>query len=65
MTTTNGNHTIERIWLTRKEAAEYLGVSVKVLRTSLAGKFAISRIGSSVWYNKENIDKVLLKSKVV
>lgn len=54
----------ERIWITRREAAEYLGVSLKTLRTTLRGEFLTTRIKSCVWYNKADIDAKLQRCSV-
>ena len=57
---------VERLWFTRKDAADYLGVSVELIkRLNQKGKLGYSKVGGLVFISKSDIDKLLTKSKVI
>lgn len=52
--------TIEKVWLSNKEAQKYLGVGLdffKLLRAS--GRLPYYRIGHTVFYRKDDIDRLV------
>ena len=58
---------VEKIWLNKKEAAAYLGVSERYVETNINTnpQIDIYRISERVFlYSKSSIDKMVLKSKI-
>lgn len=58
--------TIEKVWLSSKEAQAYLGMSedfFKRLRTE--AKLPYSRIGRCVFYAKNDIDELITNNKII
>jgi len=56
---------IEKIWLSQKEAAEYLGMGqTYVVSLRKNGIIPYSRIGNSVFFKKTDIDAVLESNMV-
>ena len=56
--------TIEKVWLSNKEAQKYLGVGVeffKLLRTT--GRLPFYRVGRTVFYRKSDIDYLVESGK--
>ena len=56
---------IEKIWLSNKEAQAYLGVGMdffKNLRSS--GRISFFKVGTTVFYRKRDIDKLIEKNRV-
>ncbi len=53
-------------WLTTKRACEYLGVSRDFLE-SLKKQAGLSfyKVGQTVFFNVEDIDKLIIKNKVI
>lgn len=57
---------VEKVWLSNKEAQRYLGVGIdffKRLRSS--GQLPFSKVGSTVFYRKTDIDRLLERSRVI
>ena len=55
---------IEKVFLSNKEAQKYLGVSDSTLKGwRLGGILAFYKIGSLIWYAKEDIDKLIKRHK--
>lgn len=60
------NVRVEKIWLTNKDAQEYLSVSVdfmKKLRRN--GKLSFYKLGGMVFYLKKDIDRLIQKNRVI
>jgi len=56
---------IEKVWLSQKEAAEYLGVSKSYIAgLRRAGKLPHSMVGNMAFFKKKAIDTLLERSKV-
>lgn len=56
---------VSRIWLTRKDAAKYLGVSVKYIqRLNDSAQLRYSKVGGLVFIRKEDIDRLLTKGMI-
>ena len=56
---------IEKIWLSNKEAQVYLGVGMdflKKLRSS--GRISFFKVGTTVFYRKRDIDRLIEKNRV-
>ena len=56
---------IEKIWLSNKEAQAYLGVGMdffKNLRSS--GRISFFKVGTTVFYRKRDIDRLIEKNRV-
>ena len=56
---------VEKVWFTRKEAAEYMGKSVEhVKRLNLNGELRFSRPKRAVYILKSDVDNYLKNSLV-
>ena len=57
---------VEKIWLSNKEAQTYLGMSEDFFtRLRNEAKIHYYRIGRCVFYNKQDIDDLVLKNKII
>ena len=57
---------IEKLFLTNKEAQAYLGVSpdfLKDLRSN--ARISYSKVGKMIWYEKKDLDNLVKKAKVI
>ena len=58
---------VQKIWLSTREAAAYLGVSVRFLRDQLdvIPEVEVYNIGGNKkFYRRENLDRLITKGKV-
>ena len=57
---------VERVWLSREEAAKYMCASVATIKKlNLLGKLGFSRLDRKVYIHRDDIDKLLMKHKVI
>ena len=55
---------IEKVFLSNKEAQKYLGVCESTLKNwRLGGMLRYYKIGSLVWYEKSDIDKLIKNAR--
>lgn len=51
---------VDKVFLSNKETMKYLGVSDGTLKNwRLSGMIKFYKIGSLIWYTKEDIDKLI------
>lgn len=56
---------VEKTWLSNKEAQRYLGVGMDFFkRLRATGQLPFSKVGSTVFYRKADIDRLLERSRV-
>lgn len=56
---------IEKIWLSNKEAQVYLGVGMDFLKNlRSSGRISFFKVGTTVFYRKRDIDKLIEKNRV-
>jgi len=56
---------VEKVWMTRHEAAKYLGVSYDwVKRQNLGGGLSYYKVDGVVFIAKRDLDKLITKNKV-
>lgn len=57
---------VEKMWLSNAEAQAYLGMSAKFLKDlRQAAKLPFYKISNSVFYKKDDIDKLVKRGRVV
>lgn len=56
---------IEKIWLSNKEAQAYLGVGIDFLKNlRSSGRISFFKVGTTVFYRKRDIDRLIEKNRV-
>lgn len=57
--------TVDKLWLSNKEAAKYLGVSKDWLKDRcLDGTLHYSKVGNTIFYIKKEIDNLIKRNAV-
>lgn len=57
---------VQKRWLSKEEAMNYLGVGEDFLRTLReAAELSYSKFGNKIWYDLVSIDRFILRNKVV